>query len=251
MTNHQPGDAVRVEDTDIPFLTADQMREVDRRMAEDYGILLVQMMESAGRSLAQLARQRFLDGDPRGRRVLVLVGTGGNGGGGLACARWLHNWGAEVRAWLTAPPDRLTEVPAHQLAILQRMGVPLETAEGDTILPPTDLIVDALIGYSLRGAPGGAVAGLIRAAQRHGAPVLALDVPSGVDATSGVVHEPAVRAAATLTLALPKHGLSAPAAREAVGELYLADIGVPPRLYEEMGIPVKALFARGEVLRVW
>ncbi len=85
-----------VNDVIVPFITTDQMREVDRAMIEDFGISLVQMMENAGRNLAQLARQRFLDGDPRGRRVVVLAGTGGNGGGGLVCARRLHNWGAEV-----------------------------------------------------------------------------------------------------------------------------------------------------------
>jgi len=75
----------------IPFVTADQMREVDRAMVEDYGISLLQMMENAGRGLAHLARGRFLDGDPRGRRVLVLAGTGGNGGGGTI-SRASNSW---------------------------------------------------------------------------------------------------------------------------------------------------------------
>ena len=76
-----------------PSITADQMREVDRAMVEDYGIQLTQMMENAGRNLAHLARYRLLEGDPRGERVLVLAGKGGNGGGGAVCARRLHNWG--------------------------------------------------------------------------------------------------------------------------------------------------------------
>ena len=81
---------------ELPFITTDQMREVDRAMVEDYGILLIQMMENAGRNLAHLARRRFLDSDCRGRRVVVLAGSGGNGGGGLVCARHLHNWGSTV-----------------------------------------------------------------------------------------------------------------------------------------------------------
>ena len=76
---------------DIPYLTTDQMREVDRAMIEDYYIELIQMMENAGRNLAHLARTRFLGGDPRGQHVVVLAGSGGNGGGGLVCARRLHN----------------------------------------------------------------------------------------------------------------------------------------------------------------
>ena len=83
-------------DPELPFITTDQMREVDRAIVEDYGVLLIQMMENAGRNLAHLARRRFLDGDCRGRHVVVLVGSGGNGGGGLVCARHLHNWGSTV-----------------------------------------------------------------------------------------------------------------------------------------------------------
>ena len=237
---------------DVPFISTDQMREVDRAMIEDYGITLVQMMENAGRALAHLARSRFLGGDPRNRRVVVLAGPGGNGDGGLVCARRLHSWGAEVRVWLSASPSRLDEVPRRQLTILERMGVPVNPAGDDVELPPADLIVDALIGYSLRGAPRGASAALIRAANGHGAPVLALDAPSGVDTTVGTVYDPAVQASATLTLALPKVGLRAPAAAPYVGELYLADIGVPPGLYASLGLDseVGPIFAEDDILRL-
>ena len=106
-----------IEDgTKVPFITTDQMREVDRAMIEDYGISLVQMMETAGRNLAQLARSRFLQGDPTGRRILVLAGKGGNGGGGMVCARGLHNWGADVQLWMTAPGKELAGVPLFGMA---------------------------------------------------------------------------------------------------------------------------------------
>jgi NAD(P)H-hydrate epimerase len=75
---------------EVPYLTADQMVEVDRAMIEDYHIGLVQMMENAGRNLAHLARVRFLESNPSGKPVVVLAGTGGNGGGALVCARRLH-----------------------------------------------------------------------------------------------------------------------------------------------------------------
>ena len=136
----------------IPSLDTDQMREVDRAMIEDYHIELIQMMENAGRNLAHLARTRFLEGDPREREVLVLAGRGGNGGGGLVSARRLHNWGADVRVILSQPDTAFQGIPAHQLSILQRMGVPIE-AEVPAELPPAELIIDALIGYSLRGGP--------------------------------------------------------------------------------------------------
>ncbi len=110
--------------------------------------------------------------------------------------------------------------------------------------------MDALIGYSLSGNPRGVTARLIEALNSVAAPVLSLDTPSGVDTASGEVHKPAVRATATMTLALPKVGLRSPAARLVVGELYLADIGVPPGLYHRFGLSVAPIFRSGEVLRV-
>ena len=242
-----------INQSDVPFISTDQMREVDRAMIDDYNIMLVQMMENAGRELAHLARGRFLDGDPRGRKVIVLAGTGGNGGGGLVCARRLNNWGAEVQLWLTAPTSKLTEVPRHQLTILERIGAPIKIAGDEPYLPPADLIVDAIIGYSLSGAPRGGSVALIRAANSHGAPILALDVPSGVDTASGTVYDPAIRAVATLTLALPKEGLRGDAARDRVGELYLADISVPPILYSRppLELQVGPLFAKDDIVRLW
>jgi NAD(P)H-hydrate epimerase len=96
----------------VPHLTTAEMIEVDRAMMEDYHIELIQMMENAGRNLAHLARIRFLGGDPRGRQVLVLAGTGGNGGGALVAARRLHNWGARVDVITTRLGDAFTPVPS-------------------------------------------------------------------------------------------------------------------------------------------
>ena len=236
--------------TEIPYLSTDQMREVDRAMIEDIGITLVQMMENAGRHLATLARQ-MLGGRVQGRHIAVMAGRGSNGGGGLVAARRLANWGAHVTVILAAPPEDYRDVPAHQLAILQRMGVTI--AEGAQMLAArhgTDLILDALIGYGLHGAPTGTSADLIRAANASGAPIIALDTPSGLDTTTGTVFDPCIRAAATLALALPKIGLLTDAARAVVGELYVADISVPPRVYAAMGIQVPNLFAGHEIVRV-
>lgn len=237
----------------VPSITTDQMREVDRLMVEEYGIALLQMMENAGRGLARLARDRFLDGGTRRRSVVVLAGRGGNGGGGLVCARRLAGWGASVQVWLANEPERLGEVPSHQLAILERIGVAFQVARNFVILPGADLVIDALIGYSLSGPPRGAAAALIREATAAAAPVLSLDVPSGVDTATGEVYEPAIEATATLTLALPKEGLRVDDARRHVGELYLADIGVPPELYARpsIGLEVGHLFAEDDLLRIW
>lgn len=234
----------------IPRLTTAQMIEVDRAMVEDYGIALVQMMENAGRCLAHLARVRFFDGSAAGRRVQILAGTGGNGGGALVCARHLANWGAQVHVALAAAPETYRGVPRQQLAIVQRLGLPLDLGP-PAAEPPPELIVDGLLGYSLAGAPRGLAKQAIEWAASSPAPVLALDVPSGVDASIGEVFAPAIRAAATLTLALPKAGLFTPAAAAQAGELYLADIGVPPKLYaERLDLEFESPFARGEMVRL-
>jgi len=233
-------------------LTTEQMVEVDRAMIEDYQISLIQMMENAGRNLAHLARVRFMDGDPRGKHAVVLAGRGGNGGGAMVCARRLSNWGASVEVRLATEPGRISGVPAHQLGILQRMRLSISTPEDAALLSASgeaDLVVDGLIGYSLSGAPRGPAAEMIRWANGQAAPILALDAPSGLDTATGEVFDPVVEATATLTLALPKQGLRS--GRAHVGELYLADIGVPPALYEQtLGLGVGPLFAVSDIVRL-
>jgi NAD(P)H-hydrate epimerase len=231
---------------EIPVLTTSQMVEVDRLMIEEYQIELIQMMENAGRNLAELAR-RELGGQVAGMSILCRCGAGNNGGGGLVAARHLHNWGAEVSLVLPFETSRLKEIPAHQWNILTQMGL-------DTYRKPdlseVDLIIDALIGYGLSGDPREPIAGWIEMANNSGSPILALDAPSGLDTTSGVPGNPCIKAKATLTLALPKTGLVTNQVRDYVGELYLADISVPRELYSQMGIEVPNLFANDSILKV-
>jgi len=222
----------------IPTVTVAQMREVDRIMVDELHIELLQMMENAGRCLAAHARS-WLGGQLTGRQVVVLAGSGGNGGGGLVAARRLTIWGAVAAVVLGQSRSEVRGVPAHQLEILGRMGVPVWTAEQflPDALARADAILDALIGYSLQGPPREPIASLIRAANRASAPVIALDVPSGLDGDSGQAFDPTIKAATTLTLALPKAGLLQPAAQDWVGDLFLADISVPVQVYQQLGEP--------------
>ena len=210
----------------LPTLSLAQMREVDRIMVQHYRIDLLQMMELAGRHLAHLARLRFLDGDPRDNLVLILAGKGGNGGGALVCARRLATWGATVSVGITHPLDTFTPVAAQHLQSLQFMGIPMRMGpEIATSIAPK-LIIDGMLGYQSTGAPHGETATMIGWANAQAAPILALDLPSGLDATTGIAAVPTVRATATMTLALPKVGLGLQENKGYVGELYLADIGV-------------------------
>ena len=233
----------------LPHLTTKQMIEVDRAMIEDYRIELIQMMENAGLCLARVAVTRFLSGSLAGKNVIVLAGRGGNGGGALVAARRLHSWGANVSVFVTRAADTFDGVPAHQLAIVKRLGISVD--ENSIPDVEADVILDGLIGYSLSGHPSGRAADLIRWANDQSTPTLALDTPSGIDTASGDAFDPSIYAAATLTLALPKIGLVASVAAAQIGELYLGDISVPPSLYKTMGLTIPpSLFAASAIVHL-
>ena len=221
---------------DLAWIDEQQMIEVDRVMIEDLRIELLQMMENAGRNLARLVLDRFTP-----NRVVVVVGSGGNGGGGMVAARHLANAGVDVSVASTRPANELSGVPAHQFDILRRMGV-----ERVLDVRDADVIVDAVIGYSLRGAPAGRSADLIEQINATNGAVVSLDTPSGLDVTTGTAPGPVVNADATLTLCLPKIGLrTAPQ----VGELYLGDISVPPSVTASFGAAPPD-FSESSILRI-
>lgn len=221
----------------VPAVTADEMREVDRVAVEEVGVELLMMMENAGRTLATFARDLYGDGvgspDDAPAPVVVLAGAGGNGGGGLCAARHLLNHGVPVEVVLDRPPADLSGAAATQWHVLDAMGV--EPADERAVAGA--FAVDALVGYGLSEAPRGRAADLIEACD-SAARALALDVPSGVDATTGDRPGVAVDADHTLTLALPKTGLAA----AGVGDLSLADIAIPATVYERVGIDYESPF---------
>lgn len=243
-------DYISVADLRIPVVNTAEMREVDRLMIEKYGIQLLQMMENAGINLAELAR-RFLDGFVSGKHIIVVAGKGNNGGGGLVAARHLYNWGAHVTVLLRT--DNLSGVPEIQLKILSSMKKQFITDEKAIEFlnnDHSDLILDAMIGYGLSGNPRGWTAKMIKKINSLSIPILALDIPSGLDATTGEIYDPCIQAFATMTLALPKTGIVKPEVKKVVGSLYLADISVPDVLYKEMGIDITPLFLNDTIIKL-
>lgn len=212
----------------VPAVTTEQMREVDRIAVEDFSLGILQMMENAGRTLALNAIDML--GGSTGE-ITILVGAGGNGGGGICCARHLHNRGYNVWLVLDREAATLRGAALNQFRILESAGLQAVQHDraGDAIAQ-AQLVVDALIGYSLRGAPRGRGVELIALCNQYAARVLSLDVPSGLNATTGESPGAVVRPERTLTLALPKTGL-----RAIAGDLYLADIGIPPEVYLQLG----------------
>lgn len=229
----------------VPAITTERMREVDRVAVDELGPVLLQMMENAGRNLASLARE-MLGEDWTSSEVVVLAGTGGNGGGGICAARHLANHGGRVTLVVT-DLDRLSGVPAQQLETYRASGGRLADIGDLPSLQPS-LVIDAVLGYSLQGAPHGSAADLSEWMSRDHTPVLSLDVPSGIDSSTGDAPGVHVRARTTMTLALPKTGLFV----EAVGELWLADIGIPRGVLERSGvrIPPRDLFGNGYRVRL-
>jgi NAD(P)H-hydrate epimerase len=234
----------RQQHMEFPILTTEQMIEVDRLMISEYGIELIQMMENAGRSLADLTG-RWFGASLSGRSVCVLCGRGNNGGGGMVAARHLHNRGANVHVIRLA--GELKDVPAKQWNILGNIGLRNDPYYN---LSNADIIIDALIGYGLVGDPRPEVAVWIEKINAAGKPILSLDAPSGLNTTSGRPGNPTIRADATMTLALPKTGLMSDSARPLVGKLYLGDISVPPELYRQMGLDIGNVFEQDTIIKI-
>lgn len=212
------------EGRSVPAVTADEMRRIDRIAVDELGLTILQMMENAGRNLAANSRLLLRDG-----RVIILAGAGGNGGGGLACARHLTNRDVPITVILDRDPAAFEGATATQYSILKAMGVPMTTAHDR--IASADLIVDALIGYGLEDAPRGRAGDLVEEVSATNTPVLSLDIPSGYDATTGETPGTAIHPDRTLTLALPKTGL-----QNIPGELYVADIGIPVVPFRRLGL---------------
>jgi NAD(P)H-hydrate epimerase len=203
---------------------------VDRLTEERFAIPVGWLMEAAGWQLARHCRGR----------TVVVCGKGNNGGDGLAAARHLHRWG---RLAGVACVDRagLKGAAAQEAAALEAIGVSIAA---EPSFEGAQIVLDALLGTGLNRAPQGAVASWIRAINASGLRVVAVDVPSGLDADSGKAHDPTVKAALTVTLGLPKPGLLTAGGPDHAGEVWVADIGVPFEAYRAVGVEVPAhLFA--------
>jgi NAD(P)H-hydrate epimerase len=220
------------------------MVKIDNLMINEYGIELIQMMENAGRNLAELSR-KILDEKFLVSKILVLCGGGNNGGGGMAAARHLYNWGADVTVVLASSAESMKEAPKHQLCSLRKMGVNIITDFPDGSY---GLLIDALMGYGLRSSPRERVAEWIRWCNQQDAMRIALDIPSGLDADLGTAPGDCVLADATLTLALPKIGMYKKSAKRFVGDLYIADISIPRNLLRRYFDDIPDLFSRYTII---
>lgn len=224
------------------------MGNLYRLLTEEYGITLLDQVEMAGQRLAETAHA-LLNGTVSGKTIIVLAGAGNNGAVGLAAARFLHEAGATVRIVLSVKPAALHTMAAQQYTLLQALGLrawglSLSEEEMANLEPivwtQAALIIDALLSGGIQSDPKGETADLIRLANTTRRPILSFDVPSGLSSDEGLILSPSIRASATMTLARPKIGLVE--GWPIVRDLWIADIGVPPTLYQRLGLDAHDLF---------
>jgi len=229
---------------------AEEMREIDREAIEGMGVPSLCLMENAGRAVAEEAR-RLLGGSVWGRRVVVVCGRGNNGGDGMVAARFLHNWGAEVAVFLAAREDDLKGDPEKQWRALKGMGVTTKEVAEEGGVPEVEeacrachLAIDALLGTGAEGEIRGLYAKLVGAINL--APkVVAVDLPTGVQADDGSLMGPCVRADVSVTFGLPKVGHLVFPGAGMCGKVVVADISLPTKLLSDEGrLPLFCLTPR-------
>ena len=224
----------------MKLVTASTMRELDRRAIQDLGIPSLVLMENAGRTTYQILRREFpeLQGE-----VAVVAGRGNNGGDGFVVARYLANAGIPVAVFLLGPQEQVSNDARVNLEILAHLGVEVTEVRTEADLNPmihrlakAGLIVDALLGTGLNSPVTGLMAAVIERLNHLRAPVLAVDIPTGLSADTGEVLGAALKARVTVTYGWPKLGQVLGPGRDYVGRLWQADIGIPPILAREAPI---------------
>jgi len=212
-------------------LTRNQVREIDRLSITQYHIPGVVLMENAARAVADAACE--LLGPRVGAEVLILCGGGNNGGDGLAAARHLHNRGKSIRIALTIDPAAYKGEALANWQIVQAMRLPTEAADPAKLAHcRCDLVIDAIFGTGLTKPPRQPFDQIVAGVERVLAPVLAVDIPSGLDCDTGQPLGACVHATRTVTFVAEKSGFAAPNARPYLGQVTVADIGSPRELVE-------------------
>lgn len=223
-------------------LTRVQVREVDRRAIEEYGLPGLVLMENAGRSTVELLENR--EGVLTNVPVVIVCGKGNNAGDGFVIARHLDIRGFDVEVLLAAEPQTLSGDAAVMFTVIERAGLALRNLahasvaewEAAILRRGTPLLFDALLGTGLEGTVREPFDRAIHAINGSGALVIAVDLPSGLDCDTGRPWGCAVRAGVTVTFVARKTGFDAPGAAEYTGDVLVADIGIPRRLRREFGL---------------
>jgi hydroxyethylthiazole kinase-like uncharacterized protein yjeF len=226
-----------------PTMSSTALRQADEQARSQFAIEPIQLMEVAGWQIAGFV-DGFVDG-VRGKRITVVAGSGNNGGDALVAARFLLQRGAIVRASIVPTRDP-TSLVAHHALTIERLGIPVLPAP-QGVDPSADLVVDGLFGIGIRLPLRDPAPGIIAAMNAGQAPIVAIDVPSGLDADGGPGQEGAVRASATITLVAPKTALRG---NPNAGRVFVADIGMPIGVFSTNREALTGLYQIGDVVEL-
>lgn len=234
----------------MKVVTAEEMKEIDRKTIAS-GVPSIELMENAGRAVARAIKSRY--SPLKGKRVSIFCGKGNNGGDGLVVARLLVKEKVKIKAFLLARKEELKKDPKINLKRTLKQKVKIIEIDSSRRLEKfgqeikeSDLIVDAILGTGIKGAPKGLEAKAIKFINTLKKPIVSVDIPSGVEGSTGKVSGEAVRADLTITFGLPKIGLVIYPGAEYVGELEVVDIGIPKKFLEDKRIKIN-LIAKEEI----
>jgi len=232
----------------VRVATAAEMRAIDRETIDNVGIPGPVLMENAGRSVVEEMKRRFENLETL--QVVILCGKGNNGGDGFVVSRLLHSMGIPARTVLLGQPKEVKGDAALNLSILSKLGIPVESAPDiesfrrfEELLFGCDIIVDALLGTGLKRGVSGYYSDVIDMVNSVSASVVSVDIPSGLSSDTPRILGNVVRASLTVTFGLPKIGQLLFPGAEYVGELVIADIGIPPSVVSSQKLMTEALDA--------
>ena len=227
----------------IPFVSKKQSLDLDRLMVKKFKIPEIVMMDKAGMMLAEFTRQEY----PKSKNVIICCGKGNNGGDGISSSRFLLNFGYNPTIFLVT--DKIKNSPKLNLVIAKKLGVhvfsSLKKLEEEII--KSDLIIDCLIGYNLNDEPKGKFKKVIDTMNKSKKPIIACDIPSGIDADKGIINKTYIKSESILFLSLPKIGCKD---KEVKSKKYVADIGVPKKLYPMIGLKEENYFEKNNIIRI-
>jgi hydroxyethylthiazole kinase-like uncharacterized protein yjeF len=222
--------------------TAQQMREIDETAIEEIGIPGVKLMETAGRSVAEVAADYL--GEVERKRVIIFCGKGNNGGDGFVVGRYLTEWGAKVECFLLGKKTEIRGDAQVNLERAERMGIAVAEIDSAEQLDPelqADLLVDGIFGTGFKGEIGGEIGRVVEKLNRLETLKISIDTPSGLDCDTGKAASNCFRADVTVTLALPKLGQLVFPGKSHCGRIYVADIGMPREAVDDAEIQLNVL----------
>lgn len=215
------------------YASEKEMETLDA-LAVRSGLEIGQMMELAGWHMVSLFKKLRM---PKSAVITIVVGKGNKGGDGLSAARHIVNNGWKVQVILLS--INISKDSKHHLLLIKKMKIPIilysqNKEKAHDLIKNSDILIDALIGYHLSGSPRGVFKEIIECMNGAKNKIIAYDLPSGVDATTGKCMSPCIRAYATLSLALPKRAFKTNGVKKSCGKIFLADIGIPNFLYDRI-----------------